>query len=227
MKKIVLNKKIILIVLTVILLVILVSNYIKTADHSLLELFNKDKSSAEELLFNEKENEIQSQEIENRAENEEIESIALISEIKDPFAAAAQAEMSTDQIDLNAKNQQGKELIFLENNIIAEELKLKNKSAAELFQKENEIDSEKIDSAEKKPEEFLEKIKLPFELLGIIKNQNSASALFLYQGENILKQEKDNIDIFKIESIKKQEIIISYQNERLKINLWKEEENEK
>jgi hypothetical protein len=41
-----------------------------------------------------------------------------------------------------------------------------------------------------------------------------------------LKQEKDKIDIFKIEAIKKQEITISYQNETIKISLWKEEVNE-
>lgn len=226
MKKIVLNKKIILIVLTVILLVILVSNYIKTADHSLLELFNKDKNSTDELFFNEKENEIQNKESENRAEKEEVKSIALISEIKDPFALTAPAETNTAQAELNFKNQQGEQLISLEKNIIAEELKLKKQSTAELFQNDKKIDSEKIDSAEKEQKKVLEKIKLPFELLGIIKNKDSASALFLYQGENILKQEKDKIDIFKIESIDKQEITISYQNETIKISLWKEDANE-
>jgi len=250
MKKIVLNKKIILIVLTVILLVILVSNYIKTADHSLLELFNKDKSSADELFFNKKkkgeeeekvvqaknqqrkeekmlkESKKQAAGVKEKAEKKEIKSIALISEIKDPFAISAQAETKAAKIELNSKNQQRKELIFLEKNIIAEKIKFKDKSAAELFQNDKKNDSVKLDSEEKKQKEQLQKIKLPFKLLGIIKNENSASALFLYQGKNILKQEKDKIDIFKIEAIKKQEITISYQNETIKISLWKEEVNE-
>jgi len=110
--------------------------------------------------------------------------------------------------------------------ILADGLPAVNSRSAEIFPNDKKNDSVKLDSEEKKQKEQLQKIKLPFKLLGIIKNENSASALFLYQGKNILKQEKDKIDIFKIEAIKKQEITISYQNETIKISLWKEEVNE-
>jgi hypothetical protein len=39
---------------------------------------------------------------------------------------------------------------------------------------------------------------------------NNSSALFRYQGKNVLKEEKDKIDIFKIEKINKKEIFQLY-----------------
>jgi len=242
MKKIVLNKKIILIILTVILLLIIISNYIKTAGISFLELFNEVESPSDELFFNTKkiedknkivndEQKIKSKKaekntksnVEVKTEKEESENIVLISEIKDPFAVKAQKKSTSEQPVLISDNNKSKKLVYLENNIIAESLEIKNKNKADLAENKK-IESEK--KKRKKDGQFIKKINLPFELLGIIKNETNAAALFLYQGQNVLKKEKDKIDIFKIENIKNKEINISYQNEIIKIYLWKGETNE-
>lgn len=242
MKKIDFNKKKILIILTAILFLIILSNYIKTAEIPFLKLFNEDESPSDELFFNEngvedkieavndeqktvpkKTEKIIKSNIDVKNEKEKGENIILISEIKDPFAAKDQGKPTSEQLSLISKGNKSEELIYLENNIIAEKLKIKNKNEAELTENQK-IESEK--KKRKKDRQLIPKINLPFELLGIIKNETNAAALFLYQGQKILKKEKEKIDIFKIETIKNQEINISYQNETIKIYLWKGETNE-
>lgn len=246
MIKILKSKKNILIILSLILFLILFFNYLKTietTDHKLSEekiISNKgpvdQKKIDQKDKKDKKEKEIEEKEIEEK----EIESIALIKEIKDPFRAEAalkdKAEKveenlsASKKINLNSKN----DLIYLEKNIIADnlidkthnsgsandsKLNLKQKSAAAEKQAANNTNEAAVNKN-------LKNIRLPFKLLGIIKNRDKSSALFFYQGKNLLKKEKEKIDIFKIEKINNKDLIISYQNQRKKLHLWEEKNNE-
>jgi hypothetical protein len=234
MKELLKNKKLILIILSLILLLILYSNYIKTREIELgilaEETFQQESpTKKKEILKTKKE-----------AENK-IESIALIKEIKDPFqkdapkneneTASAEKTAKTKQLKINKKD----ELIYLEKNIIAEEIIDKrekspgsnkaqpelSKESAALVNKERTFNSKEAALNQK-----LKNIRLPFKLLGIIKNKSNSSALFLYQGQHILKEEKERIDIFKIEEINNKNIILSYQNQKKSLHLWEGEINE-
>ena len=112
-----------------------------------------------------------------------------------------------------------KDLIYLEKNIIADNTAAKSKIKAE-------TKSENITKTKIKAEKSIKEFRLPFKLLGIIKNADNSSALFLYQGQNILKKEKEKIDIFKVEEINNKNLIISCQDQRRKIHLWEEKNNE-
>ncbi len=234
MKEILKNKKLILITLSLVLLLILFSAYIKTREIELAIL--AEENFQKEAPTKKKEKLKTKKEAENK-----IESIALIKEIKDPFqkdaqknkneAISAEKTAATKQLKINKKNK----LIYLEKNIIAENLFDKSekspgsnkaqpelsKESAALVSKERTVNSQK-DAVQKQ----LQNIRLPFKLLGIIKNKSNSSALFLYQGQHILKKEKEKIDIFEIETINNKNIILSYQNLKRSLHLWEGDINE-
>ena len=253
MKNIKSIKKIILIILTVILLVILLFMYFKSTEIYSFELFTgKEESPGEELLFGKDKVIEKTENKDDRSNNDksntegrlklqkaEIKNIALISDIKDPFKINKNEKVK----NIKNKNKQdknpvlNKDLLFLESKIISENMteiknpknkkpeninlnrpKEKNLNFKQQKNKENEITA-----AEK---EKLKKMKLSFKLIGIIKNKNKASALFLSQGQNILKKEKDKIGLFKIEQIKNKEVLLSYKNQKQRLQLWKEKKNE-
>ncbi|MGM0500066.1 MAG: hypothetical protein ACQERL_07675, partial [Bacillota bacterium] len=117
------------------------------------------------------------------------------------------------------------DLLFLEKNIIAEKLEPIDKSGVEALKPKKETDAAE-NSDQKEYNKFDKSIKLPFKLLGIIKNKDNSAALFLYQGQNISRKENETIDIFKIEEINNKNISLTYQNQRRVIKLWEEEGNE-
>lgn len=226
MDKIFKNKKIILLILSLILLFILTSNYIKTTEVELdLISEQENKVNKKELLIKP-----QKQELKVKKEQEKIESIALIKEIKDPFQLEEKhnkkAEENTAVFDkakalkINTK----KDLLYLEKNIIAENIIDENPNMdISAAKKKKSVKTKK--SAESN-EQALKKIRLNFELLGIIRNKSNSAALFLYQGQNVLKKENEKIDMFKIEKITNKSVIISYQNYKRKLHLWEEKNNE-
>ena len=221
MKNILKNKKLLLLILSVFLLLILFSNYLKTVG------LTENKLKKEKII--EKAAPVDKTKIEPKIKDEEkqkeIESIALIKEIKDPFRAEIESkeDFKKEREDLSAakkiKLKTEKDLIYLEKNIIADNTAAKSKIKAE-------TKSENITKTKIKAEKSIKEFRLPFKLLGIIKNADNSSALFLYQGQNILKKEKEKIDIFKIEEINNKNLIISCQDQRRKIHLWEEKNNE-
>ena len=221
MKNILKNKKLLLLILSVFLLLILFSNYLKTVG------LTENKLKKEKII--EKAAPVDKTKIEPKIKDEEkqkeIESIALIKEIKDPFRAEIESkeDFKKKREDLSAakkiKLKTEKDLIYLEKNIIADNTAAKSKIKAE-------TKSENITKTKIKAEKSIKEFRLPFKLLGIIKNADNSSALFLYQGQNILKKEKEKIDIFKIEEINNKNLIISCQDQRRKIHLWEEKNNE-
>jgi hypothetical protein len=251
MNKIFSNKKIILIILIIILTIILLLNYIKIAEISLLDFFDKHPNSKEGLFFKNEENKLALTEIaknedrnsiidrakksdknsKNKAKaeaktvkNDKIESIVLISEIKDPFNPKENKEkvINEDKFLNKAYNQ---DLLFLEKNIIAEKLEPIDKSGVKALKQKKEIyAAENYD--QKEYNKFDKNINLPFKLLGIIKNKDNSTALFLYQGQNISRKENEKIDIYKIEEINNQNISLTYQTQRRIIKLWEGEGNE-
>jgi len=243
MKKILKNKKLLLTVLSVVLLLILFTKYIKTREVNFDLIFEpEDTINQKEIFFeNDKKNngsqsgekdkgkekiKIESKKNQKKETEAEIESIALIRDIKDPFQEKADnfklKAAEAEKQNANTKNK----LIYLEKNIIAENIISKNKEA--------DIDNDSIIELDKKSlletkngrhesntsERQFKNIKLPFKLLGIIKNRDNSSALFLYQGQNILKKEKENIDIFKIEEINNNNLVLSCENHKRQLYLW-------
>jgi len=221
MKEILKNKKLILIILSLVLLFILFSAYIKTRETDLAIL--AEENFQQEAPTKKKEKLKTKEEAENK-----IESIALIKEIKDPFqkdaqknkneASSAEKTVKTKQLKINKKN----ELIYLEKNIIAEKIIDKRK----LSPGSNDSKFELTKNSAAPVKQQFKNIRLPFKLLGIIKNKSNSSALFLYQGKHILKKEKDKIDIFEIDKINNKNIILSYQNQKRSLHLWEGEINE-
>ena len=221
MKNILKNKKLLLLILSVFLLLILFSNYLKTVG------LTENKLKKEKII--EKAAPVDKTKIEPKIKDEEkqkeIESIALVKEIKDPFRAEIESkeDFKKKREDLSAakkiKLKTEKDLIYLEKNIIADNTAAKSKIKAE-------TKSENITKTKIKAEKSIKEFRLPFKLLGIIKNADNSSALFLYQGQNILKKEKEKIDIFKVEEINNKNLIISCQDQRRKIHLWEEKNNE-
>ncbi|CCU79351.1 hypothetical protein HSACCH_01260 [Halanaerobium saccharolyticum subsp. saccharolyticum DSM 6643] len=236
------NKKLILILLIIILTIVLLSNYIKTAEISLFELFNKDEALAESLFFKEEQNKsaavkkAKNDAETNKAETKEvaiknvnkeakIESIALISEIKDPFNQKENTEnIIQDNKSFNKNTKQ--DLLFLEKNIIAENLKSLDKGSAQVLKQNQKAGADKDHELKETNNKLKQNIKLPFKLLGIIKNKDNSAALFRYQGKNVLKKENEQIDIYKIKEINNKEISLIYQNEIRIIKLWEEGANE-
>lgn len=220
MKKVYFTKKIVLIILTVILLLLLLSNYIKTTDKNTTNIFKDREKSLDEKLFSEKDDHKASKnkahdlldKNSNKKEKQKIENIALIEELKDPFELN---EKTTAKTTANENQLLSNQQLYSnsENNAKIEKNKVLNLDKSE---------SEENNKSSAEPK-FLNNIQFPFELLGIIKNKNNSSALFLYQGKNVLKEETDEIDIFKIEKINKKEIILSFKDQKTRLHLWEAE----
>lgn len=225
MKNILKNKKLILLILSVFLILILFSNYLKTVG------LTENKLKKEKII--EKAAPVDRAKIEPKIKDQEkqkeIESTALIKEIRDPFRTEIESKEDSkkEREDLAAakkiKFKTGKDLIYLEKNIIADYTAAESKIKADITAKTK---SENITKTKIKAEKSIKDFRLPFKLLGIIKNADNSSALFLYQGQSILKKEKEKIDIFKIEEINNKNLIISCQDQRRKIHLWEEKNNE-
>lgn len=238
MKKIFSNKKILLIVLSIVLLVILLSSYIRTKEIDLFNFFGKQEKKEDQFFFkenlrndefkksiNQKESEKTAKKdlelTKLSAENEKldkIESIALISEIKDPFIQEKKVNTSTSQ-------NTDQDLIFLEKNIVSKELKVsgQNENKNLLKSGKKQVDN---DNLQEKKTQLDQNIKIPFQLLGIIKNKDNSTVIFNYQGKKVLKKENEKIDLFVIEKINNNNISLVYKNKVKTLNLWEKVENE-
>lgn len=232
MKKIFSNKKIILIILIIILAIIFSSNYLKTENIRLPDYFNKqEKIETEQFYEDEAKTTAQDQKALAAVNNKEdkIESIALISQIKDPFKQK-ESEKKENKKNNIAKDEFlnedfNQDLLFLEENIIADKLQLSDNKDLKNHNQKKEVKSDKNNKVNEGNKELDLNIKLPFKLMGIVKNKNNSAALFLYQGKNILKKENEKIDLFQIKEINNKNIILTYQNKIRVIKLW-EDQNE-
>lgn len=246
------KKKLFLVFLLVVMGLILFSSYIKTTELELSSIFGHKKISKQKELLFETEKEIIKEEIaqkENINENKndlsanleekaKVETITLTKEVKDPFKIAKNVNdlpKKKDKNKIENKINETEELMFLEKNITAENLIYPTQNSERMIVSEKKAPNElSLPAPENRNKEkiiktdrqSLENIKLPFRLVGIIKNKTSSSALFLYQNQTLLKKENENIDVFKIEKINNNNLIISYQNEERIIDLWKEKYNE-
>ncbi|MGP3779633.1 hypothetical protein ACTWKD_12520 [Halanaerobium saccharolyticum] len=243
MEKLLKNKKIILL-LTVLLLLVVFSAYIKTSEVKLTEIHQKPEEAEAELLFkgekaSEKNEKVVRKEEtveESREAKAAVSKIALISEIKDPFKGDSDSSSGQKEAAAEGKEQKKNiypaELIDLEKNIIARDL-IKKTARDNKLQQKNPKDSElKPDqssenqaAAENKLN--IDRLQLPFKLLGIIRQNNNSAVLFLYQGQTVVKSENDKIGQFTIKEIQNKEIIISYQQAERVIKLWEDGKNEK
>ncbi|TDO92281.1 hypothetical protein DFR79_10694 [Halanaerobium saccharolyticum] len=244
------KKKLLLVFLLVVMCLILFSSYIKTTEIELSSIFGQNNESKQKELLFETDNEIKKEVIEPKRDisknkndltvkpekKNKIETIALTKEIKDPFkndqSVNDLAEEKNENRSGNTINKT-EELVFLEKNMIADNLSSSTQIKEKMTESKKEIpeksslpaaaNKEKIMRADRRR---LSNIQLPFRLIGIIKNSTNSSALFLYEGQTLLKRENESIDVFKIEKIKNNNLTISYQKEERIIYLWKEKNNE-
>jgi hypothetical protein len=245
------KKKLLLVFLLVVMGLILFSGYIKTTEIELSSIFGHKKISKQKELLFETEKEIKKEDMAqkqninknkndlsaNLKEKTKIETITLTKEIKDPFKIAKSVNNLPEEKDKNKienKINETEELMFLEKNIAAD-LIYPTQNSEKITESEKKVPNElslpvsenrNKEKIMKTDRQSLENIKLSFKLVGIIKNKTSSSALFLYQNQTLLKKENENIDVFKIEKINNNNLIISYQNEERIIDLWKEKYNE-
>lgn len=212
MKKLKINKKIILIILTLILIISISFNYIRLkgkrtndlleteSENHFVEKSKRQKVSATNLKIKS-----ENLEVKNNSKSEvPVEKLATIEEIKNPFKI--DKKFASQSLDKTNKNNSD-ELVSLEKNIIQ---KVKN-------DKLNESNDLSL-KMKKKP-------NLDFKLIGIIKNKKQAAALFLYQGQTILKKEEEEIGSFQIKNINKKEVILNYHEQEIKLNLWEDLKN--
>lgn len=224
MKKIILNKKLVLIILIIILFIILLTNYIKKTDFSLAFLSNKQEKTADEILFKKEKNQsaVEKTDAEVPVEKSNgIENIALISEIKDPFSQNENKKAKTKENE-SFTNNTNQKLLVLEKDIVSEKIKSISNDKAEALNQNQEQNAE----LKEKNIKVSPKMKIPFKLLGIVKNDHNSAALFLYQGRNVLKKENEKIDLFKIQKIDNKSIKLSYQNKIKTITIWEEDKIE-
>ncbi|SIQ11572.1 hypothetical protein [Halanaerobium kushneri] len=242
MKKILINKKMILF-LAVGLLLIVFLIWTQFFGVEISDIYDQPDKFKNDKIFAEKskqkkivktENEVSKEKI-NEVKNEtqlktKIKEIALISEIKDPFKSVNSSQNSKkralksinkpDQLsESNNKENYNPKLIDLEKNIIADDLN--NHSS-----KDNKLQVKNNNSNEAKKIN-IERVKLPFKLLGIIRKGTKSTALFLYRGQTVTKKENDKIGRFTIKKINNNKLTISYQKAERMINLWEVEGNEK
>lgn len=174
------------------------------------------------------------------------EKIAAIEEIRDPFFPSqskgdhssagegsliySESELKVNNEDKNYENDNNKE----ENNI-KEIYHLKKSGEAgdrESEKDENSRDSEKAQAAAQNesessnPEKRIVEIEIPFSLLGIITDKSSAAALFSYNGKVIKKSEGGNIENFQIEKIKKEVVVLAYDDFKYNQYIWRHDEIE-
>lgn len=239
MKKDFFTKKRLLFILIIFLLLFFLFNYFKTTDLNFISAVNNNEKNTkivnqlfekDNILDSEIKKEDESIEIDqkNSDQAKEIKKVILLKEIRDPFAAVKSESLSKEKklvksnknkfkINTDLKSAEG--AVCLEKNIIT---KIKNQKP----DIESNLNKKKSDSIKTEEKELNLNIKFPFKLLGIIKNNNKSSALFLYQGKNILKRETEKIDIFNIEKINKKDLVLKYENQKIKLKLWRLDEIE-
>ncbi|MFW6001381.1 MAG: hypothetical protein ACOCQE_03320 [Halanaerobium sp.] len=141
--------------------------------------------------------------------------IAVIEELRDPFFPAG-SKSSSDSA--GAEN-----LIYSESELRpdSEDKKDKNKKDMEKAQADGPAESENSSSKQNSYE-----IKIPFLLLGIIQAENSAAALFSYQGGVVKKFEGEKLDNFKIDKIKKEMVVLLYGDLKYNQYIWRHDEIE-
>lgn len=212
MKKLKINKKIVLIILTLVLIISISFNYVKLKGKKSTNLLEKENENQLKVQSQNKEVAAANLKIKNKNLNLKsnskaeipVEKLATIKEIKDPFKIDKNNQNSANQ-DADSTNPiNPDELLSLEKNII-QQVKTKNPNKSDNLSPSIE-----------------DNLKLDFKLLGIIKNKKQAAALFLYQGKTILKKEKDKISSFEIKNINKKEVILFYQEKEIKLNLWED-----
>lgn len=212
MKKLKINKKIVLIILTLVLIISISFNYVKLKGKKSTNLLEKENENQLKVQSQRKEVAAANLKIKNKNLNLKsnskaeitVEKLATIKEIKDPFKIDKNNQNSANQ-DADSTNPiNSDELLSLEKNII-QQVKTKHPNKSDNLSPSIE-----------------DNLKLDFKLLGIIKNKKQAAALFLYQGKTILKKEKDKISSFEIKNINKKEVILFYQEKEIKLNLWED-----
>ena len=201
----------------------------KNFENNLNEL--KDNSV---LKLNHKNREKNSKKSKN--EEKEIINIASIDEIKNPFKEK-KIKKTDNKLEKNKKENinynraNNSQILYLEKNLIEKDF-LNNNSLNLKDKKSNKNDKLKREKTETKAQQKVIKkntvknnilnTKLPFKLLGIIKNKNNSTALVYYQGKRMLIKENEFLNKLLIEEINNQSIIISYNEEKRKIKLWEE-----
>lgn len=248
-----LTKKTVLFLLLIIFFLLSFSNYIKTDDNPLAQFFEEEKAEDAEADSNEnlmlqnnikKETKMEEENLNNelslkeKAENNKQEKpkrIASIEEIKDPFYIeenenAQNIELENGILDLKLDGS----LRVLEKDITAvEAVDIKKEKSSKEKEEPSAATAASAGAGESKnngaaAEKInLKKIELPFNLIGIVKSNNLASALFNYQGKTIIKNEKEKIDFFKIEKIDSKKVIISFEDQKFELKLWGVDQIEK
>lgn len=143
------------------------------------------------------------------------EKIVTIEEIRDPFFSSQNREKQ------NLAEEEA--LIYSEN-----ELKAGNEVNHKEFYKDDEKDHPALrnESTKINLKRKIIEIEIPFSLLGIIKNKNTSAALLSYQGKVIKKSEGENIENFQIEKIKKEMIVLAYDDFKYNQYIWRHDEIE-
>lgn len=238
-----LNKKSVLIFLLIISLSVLLFNYL-SRENSEAKRFILDnepdqnfvdeklnRGSRDELNESLKKEDLSSlQNLKKEEAESKIIKIASLKDIKSPFADKGQLQEKNDlYLSTAEESYLENSSLILERNIIAEEIiqsdkrteiNSNNSEAAEKVEN-NRGEKADIKAAEAETKLLnLNNIELPFELIGIVKNKDNASALISYQGGKYLKREKEKIDIFEIKEIEKKKIIISWQDQERELRLW-------
>lgn len=233
-------KKIALLILVLLLLFILFSNYLKSSEtksSSVLPPSEAEKKLPE--LSKKKENTKNKTQAESEAitakkkkKDEYFKAEEkVIDSVMDPFKAEKNLKNIKNNDDLNRSiflegdlnptaDLRGDGLIIEKENTLKSAEKNQNESEKNVKKNEEIKLKTKTVPAEKEKTKRLQNLKLPFELIGIIKNQNNSAVIILYQGRKIIKKEKERIDLFLIEKIKNKSLIISYKKEKKEIKLW-------
>jgi hypothetical protein len=155
---------------------------------------------------------------EKQIQNSDLElpqKIAVIEELRDPFFPTGTKD-SADSAEAGS-------LIYSES-----ELRTDN----EVKNDENKEDKEKTQADELDESENsnlkqkIYKIEIPFLLLGIIQAENSAAALFSYKGKVLKKSEGEELDNFKIDKIKKEMVVLVYDDFKYNQYIWRHDQIE-
>ena len=244
MKKFNINKKLILFLLIILLGITIFFSYMKISGVNTKEFIYEEEKNFENNSNELKDNSVLKLNHKNREKNskkskneeKEIINIASIDEIKNPFKEK-KIKKTDNKLEKNKKENinynraNNSQILYLEKNLIEKDF-LNNNSLNLKDKKSNKNDKLKREKTETKAQQKVIKkntvknnilnTKLPFKLLGIIKNKNNSTALVYYQGKRMLIKENEFLNKLLIEEINNQSIIISYNEEKRKIKLWEE-----
>jgi hypothetical protein len=172
------------------------------------------------------------------------EKIVTIEEIRDPFFPsqnrgkqnlAEEEALIYSENELKAVNEVNHKEFYKDENDIEAIYQEKSSREAEVSGLEdhnNSKDDEKAhpalqnESTKINLKRKIIEIEIPFSLLGIIKNKNTSAALLAYQGKVIKKSEGENIENFQIEKIKKEMIVLAYDDFKYNQYIWRHDEIE-